>query len=68
MTCVMQVDEPALHKWEQVKPPQPAYKLDDINPGSAVAAETAAALAAGSMVFRERGNRRSTVYTTHCLH
>ena len=70
MTCAMQVDETAMHMWTRLedRAPQPAYKLNETNPGSAVTAEVAAALAAGSMVFRERGNRRSTVYTTHCLH
>jgi len=62
-TCDMcQVDEPFLHAWmrpEEVMVAQPAYLLNET--GSAVAADTAAALAAGSMLFRDIGNRRSTI-------
>jgi len=34
---------------------QDAITLDDTHPGSAVVAEVAAAMAAGFMVFREKG-------------
>ena len=34
---------------------RPSYKIDSNNPGSDLAAETAAAMAAGAMVFQEYG-------------
>ena len=48
---------------ENMTTPQPAFMLNETNPGSAVAAETAAAMAAGSMIFRERGKRHQYVAT-----
>ena len=36
---------------------RPAFKIDPDNPGSDLAAEVAAAMAAGSMAFRPTGNR-----------
>lgn len=56
--CVLsQVGEPnADHQcWERpedMDTPRTAYKIDSDNPGSDVAAETAAAFAAASMAFR----------------
>lgn len=38
---------------EQLNTPRPAYKIDAANPGSDLAAETAATLAAASILFRE---------------
>ena len=49
---------------ENMTKPQRAFLLNETNPGSAVAAETAAAMAAGSMIFRERGKRRLFVATS----
>lgn len=42
---------------------RPAYKIDRNKPGSDLAAETAAAMAAGSMVFREENLNYCTVYS-----
>ena len=69
-TCddMCQVDEPFLHAWvrpEEITVGQPAYLLNET--GSAVAADTAAALAAGSMLFRDKGNRRLTNMRHHPL-
>lgn len=38
---------------EDMDTPRTVYKVDNSNPGSDVAAETAAALAAASLVFRK---------------
>ncbi|GKV17720.1 hypothetical protein SLEP1_g28187 [Rubroshorea leprosula] len=42
-----------------------AYKVDEENPGSEVAAETAAAMAAASMVFRKTNQRYSHLLLRH---
>lgn len=52
-----QVGDPNLdhHYWgppEELSLPRPAYKIDPHNPGSDLAAETAAALASASILFR----------------
>ena len=41
---------------EDMDPNRPAYKIDASNPGSELAAETAAALAAASMVYTQMGD------------
>ena len=40
---------------EQVTKPQDAITLDETHPGSAVVAEVAAAMAAGFIVFHDKG-------------
>ena len=41
---------------ESITTKQPAYKVDDTKPGSDVAGEYAAAMAAGYLAFKEKGN------------
>ncbi|KAI0239880.1 Endoglucanase A, partial [Lamellibrachia satsuma] len=50
---------------ENMTTPQPAFMLNETNPGSAVAAETAAAMAAGSMIFKERDADYSATLLLH---
>ena len=61
--AVRQTEETTWLRPEDKLTPQRAFMLNETNPGSAVAAETAAAMAAGSMIFRERGKRRLFVAT-----
>ena len=56
--CMVQVGDPNMdHRcWERpedMDTPRNVYKVSDQNPGSDVAAETAAALAAASIVFKD---------------
>ena len=65
----MQVGEPNLdHRcWERpedMDTPRNVYKVSPQNPGSDVAAETAAALAAASIVFRDS----DPSYSSELLH
>lgn len=47
------VDHKCWQRPEDINTPQPIYKVTPENPGSEVAGETAAALAAASVVFRK---------------
>ncbi|KAJ0977225.1 hypothetical protein J5N97_012699 [Dioscorea zingiberensis] len=47
-----EVDHKCWARAEDIRTPRSVYKVTPVNPGSDVAAETAAALAAGSLVFR----------------
>ncbi len=55
------------HKWwgpcEVMQMPRPAYKVDSSNPGSSVAGESAAALAAVSAIFKDS----DPTYAATCL-
>ena len=50
---------------EQMSMARPSYKIDSKNPGSEVACETAAALAAGSILFRESDPDLADLYLQH---
>ena len=50
---------------EDMTTPRTAYRLDSTKPGSDVAGETAAALAAASIVFRKFDARYAGVLLTH---
>ena len=46
---------------------RPAYKCDLNNPASSVVAETAASLAAASIVIRERNKQKADIYLQHAI-
>ncbi|KAL3699707.1 hypothetical protein R1sor_017729 [Riccia sorocarpa] len=50
---------------EDMTTPRTAYKIDASNPGSEVAAETAAAMAAASVVFKDSDPDYSSTLVTH---
>lgn len=45
---------------------RPSFKIDAEHPGADVAGETAAAMAAGYMAFKEKGNTKATCCKTGC--
>ncbi|CAC5418200.1 E3.2.1.4 [Mytilus coruscus] len=53
---------------EDMKMDRPAFKITATNPGSDVAAEYAAAMAVGSMVFKEKDPAFSSKLLTHATH
>lgn len=59
------------HAWwgsaEVMQMPRPAYKIDAQNPGSDLAAETAAAMAAASLVFQADDPDYSTELLAHAI-
>ena len=52
---------------EYINYPYPSYKIDESGPGSEVAAETAAALAAASLVFKEDDSAYSDLLLKHAI-
>ncbi len=69
-TLWVQVGKPSLdHHWwgpaEVMSMARPAYKVDTTCPGSDVAAETAAAMAAGAMVFQKTDKNYSQTLLKH---
>ena len=55
-------------EWDRIETmtiPRPSYKLDASNPGSDLAGETAAALAAASMVFADEDPAYSRTLLDH---
>ena len=52
---------------EYINYPYPSYKIDEPGPGSEVAAETAAALAAASLVFKEDDSAYSDLLLKHAI-
>lgn len=50
---------------EEMTMARPSFKIDPTNPGSEVAGETAAALAAGSILFRESNPELADLYLEH---
>lgn len=50
---------------EDMTTPRTAYKIDDQHPGSDLAAETAAALAAASIVFKPTDSKYSSKLLSH---
>ncbi|AEM74912.1 glycoside hydrolase family 9 protein [Caldicellulosiruptor acetigenus] len=57
------------HAWwgpaEVMPMERPSYKVTKTNPGSTVVAETAAALAAGSIVIKQRNSKKARIYLKH---
>ncbi|KAM4081955.1 hypothetical protein ACJW30_11G132600 [Castanea mollissima] len=50
---------------EDMTTPRPAYKIDEKNPGSDLAAETAAAFAAASLAFNPKNETYASILLTH---
>ncbi|KAL4600288.1 hypothetical protein ACB092_11G187900 [Castanea dentata] len=50
---------------EDMTTPRPAYKIDEKNPGSDLAAETAAAFAAASLAFHPKNETYASILLTH---
>lgn len=53
---------------EDMTTPRPSFRIDDDNPGSDLAAETAAAFAAASLAFRPVDAAYASQLQTHAIH
>ncbi|KAK2453747.1 glycosyl hydrolase 9C3 [Trifolium repens] len=53
---------------EDMDTPRTSYKIDEQHPGSDLAAETAAALAAASIVFQSVDNKYASTMLIHAIH
>ena len=58
-------DHPCWQRPEDMTTPRPAYRIDEDNPGADLAAETAAAFAAASLVFKPTNEIYASLLLTH---
>nr|XP_023886155.1 endoglucanase 14-like [Quercus suber] len=58
-------DHPCWQRPEDMTTPRPAYRIDEDNPGADLAAETAAAFAAASLVFMPTNEIYASLLLTH---